>query len=192
MSIIFVCKEARGTLHVATLGKAGGISSTMNAEIKLDVLSPAELLRLHAGISEELRQRGVVRSSNNPVGDLAEYLFCRAFGWTQAPNSAKSADAACVEGKLYQVKGRRTTRYNSSRQLGALRGLADGGFDFLAAVIFAEDYTVARAAILPHTSVLAGAKYVALTNSWKFMMRDAVWELPETVDVTAKLQSVIF
>ena len=158
----------------------------------LSALSPPELLNLHAGISEELRQRGIVRSSNNPVGDLAEYLFCRAFGWTQATNSAKSADAACSEGKLYQVKGRRTTRHNGSRQLGALRGLADGGFDFLAGVIFAEDYTVARAAIVPHATVLANASYVELTNSWKFIMRDAVWEWPETLDVTTELRAVTF
>jgi hypothetical protein len=160
--------------------------------IEFTALSPADLLRLHAGISEELRQRGIVRSSNNPVGDLAEYLFCRAFGWTQATNSAKSADAACSQGRHYQVKGRRTTRHNGSRQLGALRGLADGGFDFLAGVIFAEDYTVARAAIVPHAMVLANASYVEATNSWKFIMRDTVWDWPETVDVTAELRAVTF
>jgi hypothetical protein len=30
---------------------------------------------MHAEVSEELR-----RSSNNPLGDLAEHLFCRASG----------------------------------------------------------------------------------------------------------------
>lgn len=56
-------------------------------------LTPPELLVMHAAVSEELRRRGVIRSSNNPVGDLAEYLFCRAFGWKQAPNSMRDADA---------------------------------------------------------------------------------------------------
>jgi hypothetical protein len=28
---------------------------------------------------------GVIRRSNNPIGDLAEYLYCRAVGWKQAP-----------------------------------------------------------------------------------------------------------
>jgi len=161
-------------------------------EFPLANATPAELLRLHAAIGEQLRERGIVRSANNPVGDLAEYLFCQAFGWAQAANSAKSADAACSKGKLYQIKGRRTTRHNGSRQLGALRGLSDGGFDFLAGVIFAEDYTVSRAAIIPHATVLANATYVELTNSWKFMMRDTVWDWPETVDATAELRAVKF
>ncbi|WP_066644266.1 hypothetical protein [Sphingomonas sp. CCH16-B10] len=158
----------------------------------LSALSPPELLNFHARISEELRQRGIVRSSNNPVGDLAEYLFCRAFGWTQAANSARSADAACADGKLYQIKGRRTTRHNNSRQLGALRGLSDGGFDFLAAVIFAENYTVSRAAIIPHATVLANAKYYEWTKSWRFLLRDTAWEWPDVVDVTENLRRVSF
>ncbi|WP_274875112.1 hypothetical protein [Sinorhizobium meliloti] len=40
----------------------------------------AELLKLHAAIMEELRNKNVLRSANNPTGDLAEYLFCAAFG----------------------------------------------------------------------------------------------------------------
>jgi hypothetical protein len=48
---------------------------------ELKDLTPPELLVMHAAVSEELRRRGVIRSSNNPVGGLAEHLFCRAFGW---------------------------------------------------------------------------------------------------------------
>ena len=42
-------------------------------------MTPAELLRLYAGIGTELRRRGIVRSENI-TGDMAEYLFCLAFG----------------------------------------------------------------------------------------------------------------
>jgi hypothetical protein len=49
--------------------------------------------KMHAELSEELRPRGVIRSSNNPIGDLAEHLFCRASGWRQAPSSKRDADA---------------------------------------------------------------------------------------------------
>jgi hypothetical protein len=153
-------------------------------------LTSMDLLRLHAGISEELRQRGIVRSSNNPVGDLAEYLFCRAFGWTQAANSNRSADAACAKGTIYQIKGRRNTRHNESRELGALRALPDGGFDFLAGVIFAADYSILRAAIIPHGLVLANSAYVDRTNAWKFILRDAVWGWPGVSDVTSELRAV--
>jgi hypothetical protein len=158
--------------------------------LSLESLSAPELLRLHAATADELRRRGVVRSSNNPVGDLAEYLFCRAFGWGMAPKSAKAADAICSDGKLYQIKSRRITTHNPSRQLGVLRELDGAHFDFLAAILFAEDYTVLRVAIIPHASVLTGATYVARTNSWRFLLRDTVWEWPETRDVTSDLRAV--
>ena len=59
----------------------------------LSTLTPVELLAIHAAHCEELRRRGLSRSSNNPVGDLAEYLFCKAFGWKQAALSVRDADA---------------------------------------------------------------------------------------------------
>jgi len=155
-------------------------------------LAPRELLRLHAQVSEQLRERAIVRSSNNPAGDFAEYLFCRAFGWSPARNSNKSSDALCSDGKLYQIKSRRPTRHNPSRQLSAIRELDKGGFDFLAGVIFAEDYTVARAAIIPHNMVLANSAFVERTNSWRFVLRDSVWDWPSVVDVTEKLSAVSY
>jgi len=45
------------------------------------------LLQGHVAIADELRRRGITRSHNSPTGDLAEYLFCRAYDWQQAPNS---------------------------------------------------------------------------------------------------------
>jgi hypothetical protein len=89
-------------------------------------LTPPELLVMHAAVSEELRGRGVTRSSNNPVGDLAEHVFCRAFGWTQAPNSMRDAGATDDAQVQYQIKGRRLTSHKKSRQLGALRDLTAG------------------------------------------------------------------
>lgn len=92
-------------------------------------LTPAELLKIHAQVAEELRARGITRTFNNPTGDLAEYLFCRAFGWKQVSNSNANVDAIAVDGKRYQIKGRRITRQNSSRQLSAIRDLEGGHFD---------------------------------------------------------------
>jgi hypothetical protein len=158
--------------------------------LDFEQLTCRELLALHAELAEELRTRGVVRSSNNPTGDLAEHLFCRAFGWVQAGNSHPAADAAGADGTLYQIKGRRWTRHNQSRQLGALRGLSDGGFDRLAAVLFKQDYSVARAAIIPHALVLENSSYVAYTNSWRFLLRDIVWNWAGVEDVTETLRSV--
>ena len=154
---------------------------------KLEELAPMELLRLHASVTEALRDRGVTRSSNNPVGDYAEFLFCRAFGWRLATKSERDADAFDDRGKRYQVKARRVTQHNGSRQMGILRDLDQGRFDLLAGVLFHEDYTVMRAALVPHRLVLENSKHVERTNGWRFILRDAVWEWSGVRDVTEAL-----
>ena len=155
-------------------------------------LTPPELLQLHAKVSDELRERGVTRSSNNPTGDLAEYLFCKAFGWSQADNSKANVDALDSEGIRYQIKGRRITRFNNSRQLSAIRDMAGSHFDFLAGVLFSEDYTVMRAALIPHAVALERATYVKHTNSHRFLLRDDIWNASNVRDVTNQLRVVKF
>ena len=157
----------------------------------VEELSPAELLLLHGRIAEELRRRGITRTSNNPTGDLAEFLFCKAFGWHQHHNSKANIDAVDDAGQRSQIKGRRVTRHNGSRQLSAIRELESGHFDFLAGVVFDEDYTVLRAAIVPRELVTARATFVKRTNSHKFVLRDDVWDAPGVQDVTAQMQAAI-
>jgi hypothetical protein len=156
----------------------------------LSGLSSPALLALHAQVADELRSRGITRSSNNPTGDLAEYLFCKAFGWTQAGNSNRSIDAVDSGGIRYQIKGRRITRFNNSRQLSAIRDLAGEHFDVLAGILFKEDYTVMKAALIPHSVALERATFVEYTNSHKFMLRDDVWSAAGVRDVTAELRAV--
>ena len=160
--------------------------------MNLSQLSAPELLALHAKVADELRARGITRSANNPTGDLAEYLFCKAFGWQQAGNSHANVDAIGPDGIRYQIKGRRITRQNSSRQLGAIRELVDAHFDFLAGVIFNEDYSIARAALIPHAVAIERASFVKRTNSHRFLLRDEVWNAPGVRDVTMELRTVSF
>jgi hypothetical protein len=141
--------------------------------IKLPDLAPAQLLALHAKLS-------------------AEYLFCKAFGWTQVGNSHTNIDAVGPDGKRYQIKGRRPTRHNKSRQLSAIRELHGGHFDFLAGILFNEDYTVQRAALIPHSVAIDRAKFIPRTNSHKFMLRDDIWSVDGVKDVTKELQAVTF
>lgn len=160
--------------------------------MNLTDLTPAQLLALHARLGDELRDRGITRSSNNPTGDLAEYLFCKAFGWAQAGNSHANIDAVALDGKRYQIKGRRLTRHNKSRQLSAIRDLHGGHFDFLAGVLFNENYSVLRAALIPNSVAIDRAKFVEHTNSYKFMLRDDIWNADGVRDVTQQLQAVTF
>lgn len=153
-------------------------------------LTSVELLTFHTQIADELRKRGISRSSNNPTGDLAEYLFCKAFCWKQHNNSKSNIDATGEDGLRYQIKGRRPTRYNKSRQLSAIRDIDGEHFDFLAGVIFSEDYLVEKAAIIPRHVVRSRVVFVVRSNSHKFFLCDDVWDAPDVRDVTAELRAV--
>lgn len=155
----------------------------------LEGKSVTELLAMHVAAMEELRSRGVLRSANNPTGDLAEFLFCKAFGWSQKNNSAKAFDAKGQDGVRYQIKGRRVHRRNRSRQLSAIRSLE--GFDILAAILFDDDYKITRAALIPVSVVREHAKYIKHTNSQKFLLRDYIWTLDGVRDVTDELRGVV-
>jgi hypothetical protein len=64
-------------------------------------LSVPRLLELFGQILEELRQRGVVRSSNNPICDYAEWLVARSMGLSLESNSQKGYDATDPNGIRY-------------------------------------------------------------------------------------------
>jgi hypothetical protein len=159
-------------------------------QVDISGLTTMQLLAVHARVADELRERGVTRTLNNPTGDFAEYLFCKAFGWAQGNNSNAYIDAVGSDGMRYQIKGRRLTRLNKSRQLSGIRKLSGAHFDFLAAVLFAEDYTVFKAAIIPFSVALERATFVEHTNSHKFILRDDVWNAVGVQDVTGHLRAV--
>lgn len=146
-----------------------------------------DLLRLNGDILNELRRRKILTTLNAPLGDYAESLFRQAFGWSAAENSTKGFDAVDASGLRYQIKARRLHTKNKSRQLGAIRRLDEENFHVLGAVLFKDDYTVLRAALIPHAVVFQHATYVEATNSWKFILRDSVWDAPKVKDCTAEL-----
>jgi hypothetical protein len=152
-------------------------------------LSTRELLDLYSSIPKELYERGILRTEN-VVGDLAEYLFSQAFGWMLARNSTAGYDAIDSDGWRYQIKGRRPTLKNPSRELSALRALSDVHFDYLAGVLFAENYEVVRAAIIPYAIVLEQAKEASGKSHHKFFLHDRIWQISGVRDVTESLRAV--
>ena len=147
----------------------------------LQKTSVSELLKAHASIIDELMGRGVLRTQNNPTGDYAEWVCCKAFGWDQAPNSAKGYDATDQSGVRYQIKGCKS----ASRQLSAIRDLS--AFDVIAAVLFNPDYTIKRAALIPASVVSQRSSFSKHTNSHIFYLKDDVWDDPQVADVTREL-----
>lgn len=148
-----------------------------------------ELLVTYADLLEELRAREIVRTGNSPVGDYAETLFARAFGWKLEGNSYAGYDALdLIRNEKVQIKARRMTRHNASRQVSAIRRLPERTFDTLAAVLLGEDFSVKRAALIPHEVVARNAKRTEHTNSWRFLLEDRIWLEPGVSDVTAELR----
>lgn len=159
------------------------------SERKIDTqaLTVDQLLRF-----DELRRREIVRSTNNPVSDYAELLFCKAFGWKREENAASGHDAIDEQDTRYLIKARRiapTGPSGQSRQLSAIRNLDNLPFDFLAGLLVDEDFQVIRAGLVPVVVVWQLATYVAYTNSWRFLLRDSVWTLPGVRDVTSEVRS---
>jgi hypothetical protein len=152
--------------------------------------SNRELLKLYAELMTELRSRGIVRSSNGPGADVAEGLVKKALSLTLNTASTAGYDGIDPQGRKVEVKCRRLTRYNSSRQLSAIRNLEKAHFDFLAGVLFNEDFSVMRAALIPYRVVKEHSVFVKHTNAWKFMLGDNVWALPGVEDITKKLLEI--
>ena len=150
-------------------------------------LKVRDVLALFCSCLAELKRRGVTRSTNSPVADYAELLFQRAFGWTLCPKSTKGYDATDSAGKKFEVKGRRLTSHNASRQLSSIRGLDDKHFHYLAGVLFDSDFNVQRACLIPRKQVKALSKYSKHTNSWILHLRESVWDRPGVIDVTKAL-----
>ena len=151
-----------------------------------------DLLKLQSSIVEELISRGVLRTGNNPAGDLAEYLFCKTFDWKLETNSQNGFDATNNNNIKYQIKSRRLIRnIRGERLLSDFRDLELKKFDFLAGILFNADFSIYKAAIVPHQTVVdKSSSFSQHSNAHKFYLCDNIWELPNTQDVTNELQSI--
>lgn len=152
--------------------------------IDISTFKTLDLLRLFAGILDELRTRGVVRSSNNPVSDYTEGLVAAALSLTLVTGSTTGYDAEDKEGNRYEIKGRRWTRHNRSTQLSVVRGLELKHFNFLAGVLYNEDFSVERACLIPHTVVSAVATHRKHVNGWIIHLQQSLWGKVGVRDIT--------
>lgn len=149
-----------------------------------------ELLKQYGDVLRELRQRGVVRSFNNPAADIAEWLGAKAFGLTLENASAKGYDALDSDGKRYQIKSRRITPENPSTQLGVMRDLADAHFDFLLAIYFEEDFQVRAAYLIEHGAVVQHALFSKAQRGHILHAKNALVTDSRCRDVTVLCKSL--
>ena len=156
--------------------------------IDLERLADIELLRLQADVLRVLKARGTTRSTNNPVADYAEGLVAKGLGLELVSKSNRGYDATDpATGDRYEIKSRRITSHNKSTQLGALRNLGQAPFDFLVAVIFNEDFSLAYAAKIPREVVVEKSKFIAHTNSHKCMLPRSIFKDERIENITGRL-----
>jgi hypothetical protein len=136
--------------------------------------SDSELLTAYSQLMQELRRRNVVRTSNNPVADYAEGIAAERLHLRQVGKEEKGFDALDVPGYRYQIKGRRITKHNSSRQLSVIRNLAERPFDYLIAVIFDESFKVKEIWKIPYEFVKEHSRHSAHQNGHIFYAKPEV------------------
>ena len=139
--------------------------------MNLRKLSEKQLLALYSKIMEELRSRKVIRTSNNPIGDYAERLISEQLGLKLERSSNKGYDAVDDNGKRYQIKARRISARNPSRQLGVIKNLLRKEFDFVLAGIFNEEFELKELWKIPHRIIRIYAKYSKHQNGHILMAR---------------------
>jgi hypothetical protein len=153
-------------------------------------LKTAELLRLYADLLNELLHRGIVRSKNNPVAGVGEYLVVNALELKRVPQSTKGYNATDKQNRKYEIKSRRLTQDNPSRMLSAIRECEAAHFDFLTGVLFNEDFSLHKACLIPHRVVLKKAKFRKHDNAHVLELDDLLWHYEGVVDLTKMLREV--
>jgi len=126
---------------------------------KLRNMNEQSLLSLYSELMEELRDRELIRSSNNPASDYAEKMAAEYMGLTRLGKEESGYDAIDKNRRKHQIKGRRITKHNASRQLGVIRDLDKGLFDYLVSVIFGEDFSVNEVWKVPYRFVKEHSRF---------------------------------
>lgn len=145
--------------------------------LNLRSLPEKELLQLYGSLMEELRQRRLVRSSNNTVSDYAEKIVCEKLKLSLQKKSSKGYDAINKKrGTKYQIKARRLTRHNKSRQLGVIRNLKQKLFDYLIAVFFDELFNLIEIWRIPRETIPKYSRYSPHQNGHILVLTGEVLE----------------
>jgi hypothetical protein len=98
-----------------------------------------KLLADWAAIMRALRDRDVIRTNNNPVGDIAEAIVAEHFDGKRGSFSQAGWDVITPEGERLQVKSMRRTPTSKRRNLSPIR---DSAYDAVVVVILDENFQV--------------------------------------------------
>ena len=157
------------------------------AEFDWGTLTVPELLRCFANILDELKERKVVRTRNNPVADYAEWLVTQQLGLSLERSSKRGYDAIDQNGKRYQIKSRRLDPTNESKLLSVIRNLDTNEFDYLVGVLFNRDFTVKEAYKISHSVIREHARFSEHVNGHLLHLQGEVLTVREVENITEVL-----
>lgn len=161
----------------------------LNVPMDLESVRTQELLRLYSEILSELLRRGVIRSRNAPVGDLAEHLVAISLGGELAPPSAKSWDVQ-ADGRRLQVKAR--VIVNGDRRSHNYSVFRSWEFDACVFVLLdASTYDIVRAAEVPVQGVQMLARETKWVRAFRIGTKVDLLAVPGAVDRTAELRQAL-
>ena len=146
--------------------------------------STLELLKCFASLLDELKSRKVIRNRNNPVSDYAEWLVTKKLDLMLEPNNNQGYDAKGKDDKRYQIKARRLERTNSSRQLGVIRNLDGNEFDYLAGILFDNDFEIKEAYLIPHQAISEFGRFSTHQNGYILQLRGNLLNSQGVQDIT--------
>jgi hypothetical protein len=152
------------------LAVACGTGASVRA-VDLTLLTNRELLDAWTGSLEEVHRRGVVRTYNNPIGDIAEAIVARHYGGKRAPFDNPVWDVA-IGDDLLQVKACRRATPGTKLGFSPLRHRE--GYTALVLVVFTADMRVEQAWRVPRAVVNEFATAVPHVNGFRVSLSSAV------------------
>jgi hypothetical protein len=152
--------------------------------LDLTNLSIQELLALSSEITQELRQRGVLRTNNKPIGDYVEWLVATKLNLQLAGSSNPKIDATDGNGKSYQIKSRMIKNVNRAKPLVQIRNLEAGSFDYLIMAYLNPAYEVQQCLLIPSETVIKHSRYSKHTNAFIFRVSTSLIVESSIKDIT--------
>jgi hypothetical protein len=132
----------------------------------------------------ELRVRDVVRTNNNPAGDIAEAIVATYYGGERGSFSQAGWDVRTSAGERIQVKAIRVTPTSRRRNLSPIR---DDAYDSVVIVVFDENFQVVEGLKLSRQTVEDLFAHRAYVNGRVITVTRALRRDPrvETIDLRA-------
>ena len=148
-------------------------------------LSVEQLVYFYSSALDELLCRKVIRSAKKPINEYAQWCVATLLGLkcdSENGNFGVDADGHhyFIQG-IYLGKGAKENGY-----VCYLKNLRKRKFDFLATVIFDEQFGVKDAWLIPYELVLRYASFNTKSRSYTLVLKGPLLKHPQVVSIKAK------